>query len=789
MKLIHYPSLSIIFLYIFFFSSFLAIPQTSFSQQSPKGNWKKLVKKAKEHEKYGDFLKAAEYYESAYAFKRDKKEYIYKAGQYYYDSREFKKALTCYKELETNSDFNNNAAYALTYGKILKLNDNCKAAIRFLEAFKSRYFQSDEKEVKEKLMMEIEGCKIISNKEEYFTENIEIIHLDSNINSPRTDYAPIPVSEGILYFSSTWDGSSKIYGAQKQADGTWTPKLQPTIFLNKISKPHFGNGSFSKDGKRFFFTQCDVVDGAKVKCQIYLMMEENGEWTAPIRLSDSYNEPNANTTHPFLVELGNKEYLFFSSDRSSGKGGMDIWYCSRELNAADFDFNEPKNASEINTSLDEITPVFDLEKNLLFFSSNGWPGIGGFDIFKSNFTEERFSKPVNIGLPFNSNHDEYNYITSDNHFGGYFVSNRTFENSKTETSHDDIFYFKVIEVYLTLKGKIFDENDSDKKSVKDAFMRFYATDDNGSSLFIEKDMWGIDEYQFELPSNKNFKLEVTAKGFETYTTEISTKAITPKQIRMKEIALKPLRESSKDTQAIAQADKKTEVDPDYPKYILVGKEFNSAEKPFAMPKALPVNPQTNKPYEMGSKEYDAIILAYTTAAKSPEKKVFWKNGVLVPYIPPVVAKVEEIKKTEPVTPVKKEEKIVVQTEPKPTVKAVETVKKEVNPKPDEILPADNNAKGTVFKIQISAVKTFRTEQYKDVVAGELSQYKLVFEKIGEEVTRVLLVPMEKNKDGSEGFSSKDEAYKALQKLVSKTKFKESFIGMYSNGKRMGEIFK
>ena len=66
MKLIHYPSLSIILLYLFFFSSFFAFPQTTFSQQSPKGNWKKLVKKAKEHEKYGDFLKAAEYYESAY---------------------------------------------------------------------------------------------------------------------------------------------------------------------------------------------------------------------------------------------------------------------------------------------------------------------------------------------------------------------------------------------------------------------------------------------------------------------------------------------------------------------------------------------------------------------------------------------------------------------------------------------------------------------------------------------------------------------------------------------------
>ena len=62
----------------------------------------------------------------------------------------------------------------------------------------------------------------------------------------------------------------------------------------------------------------------------------------------------------------------------------------------------------------------------LFFAARGGRGLGGYDIYYTRFDAEsgRFLKPENIGLPFNSEADDFLYVISEQDSIGFFASSR-----------------------------------------------------------------------------------------------------------------------------------------------------------------------------------------------------------------------------------------------------------------------------------------------------------------------------------------------------------------------------
>ena len=112
-----------------------------------------------------------------------------------------------------------------------------------------------------------------------------------------------------------------------------------------------------------------------------------GKWGPPIKLPRHVDKGEFTTEHPCggIFREMRKEVLFFVSDLPGGKGKKDIWYCIIEKDGT---IGEPVNLP-INTPEDEETPYFDTQNQTLYFSSKGYDGPGGFDVFRTKRSVSR----------------------------------------------------------------------------------------------------------------------------------------------------------------------------------------------------------------------------------------------------------------------------------------------------------------------------------------------------------------------------------------------------------------
>jgi OmpA-OmpF porin, OOP family len=208
-----------------------------------------------------------------------------------------------------------------------------------------------------------------------------------------------------------------IYTVKKTNNG-WTE-------LSKVSGPantemHEGAGFLTLDRSNYFFTRWSTTD--KNECAIYLSKNMNDRWLGAEKLNDQVNLAGYKTMHPSLSPDGS--ILYFSSNRPGGFGKMDLWYVN--LDDESRPTGAPINMGKLfNTSEDEVTPFFHYYTSTLYFSSNGHPGFGGLDIFKSSYdSDSLWSSPKNLGSPFNSSKDDAYFVLERSQRNGFLTSDR-----------------------------------------------------------------------------------------------------------------------------------------------------------------------------------------------------------------------------------------------------------------------------------------------------------------------------------------------------------------------------
>lgn len=220
-----------------------------------------------------------------------------------------------------------------------------------------------------------------------------------------------------------------------------------------------------------------------------------------------YNNNEYSVGHPTISKDG--KILVFASDMPGGMGGVDLYYCIRLTDKSPW--SRPVNfGGKVNTEGDEEFPYID-NFDRLYFSSNGWPGFGGFDIFSIKLQDLKPIGPaINLGPPLNSPFDDFSIAkTSDS--TGYFSSNRR--------GNDDIYSFKRKDYKIYLKGRVIDAVTG--KTINNANVVLKRGESERTLKLDEKGIFLTD-----LATNEGYELDANLDGFISDRKYIGTDGIT-----------------------------------------------------------------------------------------------------------------------------------------------------------------------------------------------------------------------------------------------------------------------
>ncbi|MBP7167017.1 MAG: PD40 domain-containing protein [Bacteroidia bacterium] len=263
------------------------------------------------------------------------------------------------------------------------------------------------------------------------TLSLQLIHEPGDVNTAYSDFAPAALGDSLLIYSSLRysipDVSEKISTSRiatintKQANRAKSVLLPPVINQASFND---ANATISADGKIMIFSRCLYDDAGKLRCALYESKLKNGQWTEAIKLSSEINPNGKSSTQPCIATNKSEGYLlFFSSDKSGGNGGMDIWITQR---LGDNKYSKPENAGKkVNTAGDEWTPFYDVELDSLYFAGERTYGLGGLDLYQISYSKIKSDSTRLLPQPYNSGYNDLYYTRSYGaEFKTYLVTNR-----------------------------------------------------------------------------------------------------------------------------------------------------------------------------------------------------------------------------------------------------------------------------------------------------------------------------------------------------------------------------
>lgn len=498
----------------------------------------------------GSYFNAIEYYQQL-KNEQERNPYIsYQLAECYWMTRDYVPAAHYYGEVYALAP----RLYPESVFKqavMLKMQGEYDAAIaqfnRFINDNPKTY-----KKLKLRAKREIEGASMaINSVKDPIPVNVQ--NAGPNVNSAYTELSPMPLGDTALLFATMRQNTvgdiskrdredyvSRMMVSQKQTNVPVADSFQWALAFNdggfNDPKVHVGNGAYSPGGDRFYFTKCSEGDSMKVQCKIFVSRFEAAGWSQPEVLGEGINEMGSNT-QPFVAKVGKKEVLFFSSNRKlQSRGGYDIWYSivTSKSNAgtartatganaggrADIEperYSRPQNAGKaVNTENDEITPYYDSRVNKLYFASNGWVTMGGFDIFSADGGPSRYSNLTNLGYPINTSADELYYVKDPSGKpDAYLVSNRIGSIAlKNPTCCDDIWRIQY-EPRLMVMGRII--NCVSNEPMSDVVVKL--TDDQGNlKTYSSTD----GNFAFNMLRGRSYVITGDKGGFSSRRASIST---------------------------------------------------------------------------------------------------------------------------------------------------------------------------------------------------------------------------------------------------------------------------
>lgn len=511
--------------------------------QGASGQKRTFIRTADEAFEDEKFSIAVEKYQKAYTklkknpVERDR--ISFRMAECYRMMGDMKRADIQYKRLIKNGYDSKEPIILLHYANAQKADGNLDEAKEYYELYDKKV--PDDPRGK----YGIKACDLIPTWKEYESK-YEFLDV-KGLNSRESDFAPTYSSDAYnsIIFTSTREGSmgkgidewtnmgfSDLFQSRQDVKGEWsTPVLLDEQEEGGVNtEANEGAPMMNKDFSKLYFTRCPNQDGTKNGCQIYTSNRTGRIWSTPELVPLGLDSSEA-VGHPSVS--ADEMVIYFSSNRPGGMGGKDIWVAFRESTGQPF--GRPYNLGPIvNTPGDEMFP-FLRNDTLLYFASDGHPGLGGLDIFYTFPDSARmWSAPVNIGIPINSEFDDFAIIFQPEGEQGFFSSNRSGRKSR-----EDIYSFVIPPVAFTLAGTVTD--DRTLQVIPDARVDIVGSD--GISMTARTTDKGV--YMFgktQIMPNTTYEITVSKDNYFNASGRVTTVGYEKSKDLIRDFVLEPIPE-------------------------------------------------------------------------------------------------------------------------------------------------------------------------------------------------------------------------------------------------------
>lgn len=397
-------------------------------------NHRKELSAALDHIKVGDkyyaegpgvYRLAIDEYKKAYSFNPENALLNYKLGRCYLvdnDKTEaikyFRKAIGLDERISLDMEYNN---VHLLLATALHKDYQFDAAVEHYKKHKNNLTPEHlavEVELIDKYIEECQTAKMmVAHPARVFVDN-----MGEMVNSAFPDYRPlVQPEENMIIFTSSRENTTgekraedsyyyeDIYATYYE-DGRWTVP-QNSYDLN--SNNHDATAGISSDGSILYIYKSA---GGNNLYESYL----SGDiYNYPDRMDNKINDGLKQSSASLTFD---KTTLYFTSIREDGYGGQDIYVTKKDMKDR---WMEPMNlGATINTPYDEEGVFISLDGKSLYFSSKGHKSLGGFDIFRSDYVDGRWTNPVNLGYPINTPEDDVFFTLAANGQRGYYSSKK-----------------------------------------------------------------------------------------------------------------------------------------------------------------------------------------------------------------------------------------------------------------------------------------------------------------------------------------------------------------------------
>ena len=369
----------------------------------------------------------------------------------------------------------------------------------------------------------IRGCELAPQWKEEGSRYI--VKQDRVLNSRRADFAPMFLNKDMeyIYFTSTSEKSTgelrseilgtkkgDIYFSKRDEKGNYS---RPEVVDGGLNtEQDEGAAAFSPDGSTMYLARA-VRQDWPTTVEIYTSSRSEAKWSAPQKFEIT-GDTLSNYSDPFVSPDG--KWLYFVSDMPGGQGGTDIW----RINLKDKHGTLENLGPQINTKGNERFPNVRTD-SLIYFASNGHPGMGGLDLFTATLQprEEGDNTSMdhwvvaNLGVPMNSSADDFG-ITFGKGESGFFSSNRG-----DARGYDHIYSFIKPDLQIWISGYVVDKDD---EPVPNAVIRIVGDDGSNQKTASKPD----GSFRFDLQRGVKYAMLASADGylnarqeFESDTTE------------------------------------------------------------------------------------------------------------------------------------------------------------------------------------------------------------------------------------------------------------------------------